>query len=562
MHKVLWAVFSLLLVCCSKAALAQIQDDDDFAEIISKEWSNGTIQKPNAKFRVNVGSTGGNLVAYRINVPSGGWLNKQVYISCDKFLGDDSEKLMSANFEDGQFYELSGPFQFNYFDDTGSLEQNETPQFMIFAQVCEVKKQPESSVSPEIREQVLRNNLNVLRIGPTFTCPDIDSCDPLSQIVLTQRTRGFPIALLDVALVQAYQVLRAFPSTNQIELRVEANNFREHVKEFCRLRKRYTQSDVHGNLIVPTRDSACVADEYRRQRHKWTTRVVDMNNADASEEVRRPVEDHWFAQYLLVQRGFLSKLSVSDEALRPIDGSYGAETRKAIKAVQSSAGLSTSGFLNDATFRYLRNIPSKTESDQAALITNETPDLQHTASKQPFLNELLLKKKELNLEVKNAFEVVKKLSLEPDFDRDLENGTRAKKYTLLKSCQIVTQFSMINNEMTSQINSWIKVKNISRIEKTTPEMISSVVSNVCVRKYGSNPTYIRLLSTPPQPLTTSQSLYESLGSMRFKNGSTSDVSEPEIHFKMDFCFKNDADAEAFSAAIKTLIEKCEPDHNN
>ena len=382
-------IFALLFLIAPLNVFAQMQGEKELTEAITKDWKKGEIQKRGSQFKVSVGSTGGNLVAYNVTVPNGDWVNRKTYINCDKFTGDDADKLNAANYDDGQFYELSGPFQFNYLDDTPSAEENKAPRFMIFAQSCKVKKMPDASISPDAREQVLRNNIYVLRVGPTFTCPDIRNCDPLAQIILTQKTRGFPIAELDVALVQAYQALRAFPSTDQTALRAESVKFSQYVKDFCRLPKRYTKEDAHGNLVIPNQDSGCVADEYRKQRHKWAARVIDMNNSDASEEVRRMANDHWFAQYLLLQKGLLPKPTTPEGALRPIDGSYGAGTRNAIKSLQQEAGLPISGFLSDKTFDYLRtnivlpnqkNIGATNQSDNKVNENNFISTLQNNAA--------------------------------------------------------------------------------------------------------------------------------------------------------------------------------------
>lgn len=365
LYSAIMIIFSIVSGCLAAPSVAVSQSriiaENDLSQLIANIAKNPDFKKtPNLAFNLKALTLGGGLIAFRVPTRSNEWANSRVLFTCEKYTGDKIAEGQNTLFLDNQIFDISGPLDFWIPDDSASYEEMKIPYLHVLFKECNVKKLPSSELNAEIREIGLRNTREAIRVGPTFSCSDFAKCDPLSLVILAGAHGPLQLGALDVALIQPFQAMRGLPEVDQNALKIEAGKLAQQVKEKCRLPKRFKTDEVHGNIIVPDQITKCVVSLYQNQQQIWANKARSYNNNDLNEEIERTPNDHWFSQYLLLINGFLPKQGWPDSGITPIDGSFGAGTRTSIKAVQTEAGLPTTGFMNNATFNYLRSRdPSK-----------------------------------------------------------------------------------------------------------------------------------------------------------------------------------------------------------
>ena len=334
-----------ILLAGLSGAAAQPMSEEAFGAHVARHFRDGPPAGAAAEVDLRVAALPtGELVALRVPVPAtpDGWANSHVLVGCD----DRPEtKPWTA-------YRLTAGADFMHFDDTEAYETRQSPRFSILLNGCRLAEEamPGETVTPQERNIALRNFHENLNPGPTFLCPDPAKCSGLARTVLAESAGAFRLGLADIALVQPYQVLRhAFPADRQ-KLRSESAAFSESVVRECGIPRRITAEDPHGNPEGTDRFAPCVAKAYERRRGVWLAAVAAAPAPGASEEARRPAEEHRFLQSLLKFHGYLP------ESTR-IDGAYGDATRAAITAAQRDAGLPADGYMTEALAEHLRNKP-------------------------------------------------------------------------------------------------------------------------------------------------------------------------------------------------------------
>lgn len=329
----------MLIASGSPGEANEVLDAAGFAQAIEAGLEQGGLDEPQSSFAVRVVAVEGMYVAHEVPVPAGDWANERAFLQCRAVIdGPDVP-------EEGARLVLTAPLRATFPDDTGSLEELKTPRLVVFVPECVLE--PESgAASAAIEEIALRHTEEAMRVGPTFTCTDLSACGALAQAIVVEAHGMHALGSADVSLVQPYQALRAAPRADRDALRAEAAAFGAQVERACRLPRRYSDLSPHGIPLVPADDAACIARAYAAQAETWTRRVRALGILDLIQETERDPKDHWLAQILLRQRGFLTAASRTD-------GSFGAGTRAAIAAAQSAAGLPVTGFMSDSTFAWL-----------------------------------------------------------------------------------------------------------------------------------------------------------------------------------------------------------------
>lgn len=163
-------------------------------------------------------------------------------------------------------------------------------------------------------------------IGPSFDCTATHS--PGAQVICSSPG----LSRTDLIFVQAYYALRQEVGESGWQaLKVEAVEFENRALQQCGIPLTGPLPAIGPNMVP------CLSTQYEQQRIAWFSRL----SAPASEEARRPIEQH-----ITLQRD-LQKLSYLP-ATEKIDGVYGAATRTAISAWQQSQGIALTGFISDS----------------------------------------------------------------------------------------------------------------------------------------------------------------------------------------------------------------------
>ncbi len=349
-------IYACLIAPFGALAESRTLNENDLSQLIANIAKNPEFKKPRGlAFSLKAMTSGGDLIAFRVPTRANEWANTRVIFTCEKYAGDKIAEGQNTRFLDNQNFDISGPLDFWIPDDSASYEEAKIPFLQVLFKECNVRKLPSTELNAEIREIGLRNTREAIRIGPTFSCIDTAKCDALSLVILAGAHGPLQLGALDVALIQPFQGMRGLPEVDQNALKIEAGKFAQQVKDICRLPKRFRTDEVHGNVIVPEPITKCVVGLYQRQQLIWANKARSYNNSDLNEEITRTPIDHWFSQYLLLINGFLPKQGWPESGISPIDGSFGAGTRTSIKAAQAEAGLPATGFMNNATFNYLRS---------------------------------------------------------------------------------------------------------------------------------------------------------------------------------------------------------------
>lgn len=390
-HRYFYSIIAMALLVFTlqiNIAHSQTLSDVDLSRQIIKSVKNPGAPLPKGpRYSFKAVTSQGYLIAISVPTPGKEWANSRLRVSCDKYTGDKIPTAANGLYTNNLIFEVSAPRDFSLPDDSGSYEEMKTPFLLAFFSECNIKKLPDSELNNSVREVIMRNQNEVIRVGPTFTCSDYSKCDPLSQVIIAGAHGKFEMGALDVGLVQPYQAMRAIPDVDQNALKVDAGRFAQQVKTQCRLPKRFKTNEAHGTLDVPDSIVQCVADLYKKQRVIWSEKAKSYNNADLNEEIARSPSDHWFSQYLMLLNGFLPKQGWPESAPAPLDGSFGAGTRNSIRAVQAEAGLPTSGFMTNATFNYLLTRDTNKAATPAPAVTPvANTDVKYTGFRWDYRN--------------------------------------------------------------------------------------------------------------------------------------------------------------------------------
>ncbi|MGA0598440.1 peptidoglycan-binding protein [Enterovirga sp. CN4-39] len=176
----------------------------------------------------------------------------------------------------------------------------------------------------------------VEKVSPTFDCGKAKA--PLEIAVCSDQA----LSRLDVELFQPYYVLRHLRPELRDELKREAVENTRRVLGECRLPGAGTVTPAAVKAAVP-----CVARAYRAQRDKWRARVVAETHGLGRDEAVRPGTEHLQLEQALQTAGYLTSDAV-------LDGVYGAKTRAAITAFQTSEALPADGLMTAATAERLK----------------------------------------------------------------------------------------------------------------------------------------------------------------------------------------------------------------
>jgi uncharacterized protein len=160
------------------------------------------------------------------------------------------------------------------------------------------------------------------RIGPGFDCGKATA--PLAQMICANTE----LSKIDLRFNQAYYALRQqLDPAGQRQLQTEDSEFIKSVLVTCGV--------PETGAVAGSAD--CVAVQYSKKRSEWMARL----SGPASEEARRPIEEHIALQASLQQIGFLPPSA-------KIDGVYRAATRAALSQWQTASGRSVTGIMSDA----------------------------------------------------------------------------------------------------------------------------------------------------------------------------------------------------------------------
>ena len=347
-------MFRLLIIALLGLASLPVRAQEtqgSLTALIEKNWkdiSNGKGPKVPFSAPVVMAPDSDELVAIQSWVPKTGetFANTHILMSCV----DKSGALTPTRkpHEKGpKFFQISGSLSdLQIPTDTGAYESNTLARFAVMIENCDVK---DRTVTPD--EAVAGRNIALMNTkavypGPTFSCADLSKCSPLAQVILAEAQSSFQLGLADIALVQPYQALRHAKPDDQKVLREQASRFAQNVEKTCKLTKKFLPDEAHGNLVGTDKFAACVKDAYAKQRIVWADQVQALANSDATDEINRPSQEHYFLQLLLAYQVFLTTDA-------KIDGSYGSGTRTAIIAVQKEAQMPETGFMSAATATYL-----------------------------------------------------------------------------------------------------------------------------------------------------------------------------------------------------------------
>ncbi len=172
------------------------------------------------------------------------------------------------------------------------------------------------------------------RAGPSFDCGRARTALP--QIICEDDG----LRQIDLAMVQAFQLLRHLLPEERARLREEAVEHSEGVARTCRL-------PATGEIARARRAeaTACIARTYQEQTRRWRVRAAALGRS-SSEELSRSLQEHIRVQSLLARASLLP----SDAT---VDGVYGVVTRAAITAFQTREGLLPDGVMSAETLARL-----------------------------------------------------------------------------------------------------------------------------------------------------------------------------------------------------------------
>lgn len=347
------------LVCAMATSANAREGANSLTLLIEKYWkdlSNG--KAPQVPFSVSVvmAPDSEDLFAVQSPVPKTDetYANSHIRLACIDKQGV-SIPTRKPNEKGPKYFTISASLRdLQVTTDTGAYETNALPQFAIMIENCDIKDRATAPIEAIIERNLALMNTKALYPGPTFTCPDLNKCGPLAQVIIAEGQSAFQLGLADIALVQPYQVLRHAKPDDQKALREQASRFAQSAEKSCKLPKKFQPDEVHGNLIGTDKYAQCIKDAYNKQRSIWLEQVQTLLNPDALAEVTRPAREHYELQLLLAYHGFLPTDA-------KIEGSYGAGTRAAITALQKEAQLEKSGFLSNKTAEYLQKKPDNTK---------------------------------------------------------------------------------------------------------------------------------------------------------------------------------------------------------
>jgi hypothetical protein len=178
------------------------------------------------------------------------------------------------------------------------------------------------------------------QLGPSFDCSRAH--DPLALLICSSP----PLSRLDLIFNQAYQALRQQSGPQgQKTVRQEAIDFQAKVLATCEI-------PASGTFTPTPSATSCVFQAYEAQRSTWLTRLT----SPASDEARRPIEQHIEFQRRLQALGFLPGTAT-------VDGVYGPATREAIAALQRSRGAPETGWIDGDDQQLLGDTPKAGEAD-------------------------------------------------------------------------------------------------------------------------------------------------------------------------------------------------------
>lgn len=194
-------------------------------------------------------------------------------------------------------------------------------------------------------------------LGPSFDCAKAKS--PFPELICSSTA----LSRLDLKFAEAYFALRQqVGKAGESALLKQAISFHKHAKKVCGI-------PSSGPLPADTSQmAACVTREYRAQRKLWIGRL----SGAALQEATTPLREHVALQRDLQSLGYLP-------AAAKIDGVYGSQTRKAIKAWQTAHGRTVSGLMASIDAQMIEKEASSKSVESAA---NERPIIQRDRAAQ------------------------------------------------------------------------------------------------------------------------------------------------------------------------------------
>lgn len=163
-------------------------------------------------------------------------------------------------------------------------------------------------------------------VGPSFDCSKAATTE--QHIICSDPA----LSRSEMEFIQAYYALRQEVGSGGWEaLKREDLIFLAHASDLCGI-----SNSAPLPADMPTL-AHCLSQAFTSQRNVWLSRL----SRPASEEARRPVEQHVALQRVLQQQGYLPSTEI-------IDGVYGAATRAAILNWQKSSGREETGFIDDS----------------------------------------------------------------------------------------------------------------------------------------------------------------------------------------------------------------------
>jgi restriction system protein len=188
-------------------------------------------------------------------------------------------------------------------------------------------------------------------IGPSFDCSKAATTE--QHIICADPD----LSRSEMEFIQAYYALRQeVGPTGWETLKSEDLTFLAHASEVCAI-----PTSAPQPASVPTLAS-CLSQAFEGQRNIWLSRL----SGPASEEARRPIEQHVALQRVLQQDGYLPATEI-------VDGVYGAATRAAVSSWQRSHGRQETGFIGDSDAYALLN----TNPAQSPLTIGKSYRIQH-----------------------------------------------------------------------------------------------------------------------------------------------------------------------------------------
>jgi hypothetical protein len=300
------------------------------------------------------------LTALNIKPPSNlPHANPNLFVHCgnEEYGNGPSEKskLSGILLEDGKFFIITAQSTYIVLDDTVAGESKQDARYIANFDTCKMETfTPANADIGRLRIAALKNQNEMMYLGPTFKCPEF-KCGALGSVVADQSYLNEKLGRADIALYQPIQAFRHVFPEQRNALRDQLARELKSIEQNCRLPKKFAL-DPLGNLEGTEKFAPCVKAAYGKLRATMVAQGYSSSSSDMREEIDRDVYNHVFGQYLLRHLGFLPKDA-------SIDGSFGQGTRSAIMAAQAEAKLDQSGFLSRNTFQYLLAKLEKIESN-------------------------------------------------------------------------------------------------------------------------------------------------------------------------------------------------------